>query len=110
MKVICRGRGSGKTTELVKDAAKNGYTIICKNRDMKLFVIDMAKKLNLKIPEPITMDDLNPPNRYKIAGKDLKYAIDDAGEVLERMWSLKIHELTISSENWLKMEKECISE
>ena len=53
MKVMVMGRQSGKTTLAVKESADKGWPILCTNLSMLNAVKNIAKKLELEIPEPI---------------------------------------------------------
>lgn len=48
---------SGKTTELIKLAAKDWLYIVCINHARARYTFEMARSMGLKIPFPITFDD-----------------------------------------------------
>lgn len=50
MKIIQGARGSGKTTQLIEMAHKNGGYIVCKNPHQ---VAEMARDMNLSINFPL---------------------------------------------------------
>lgn len=50
MRYILKGRGLGKTTDLVYLSSQTGIPIVCSHPDHVLYE---AKKNNLTIPEPI---------------------------------------------------------
>lgn len=52
--IINLPRGGGKTTALVYASAINGVPILCLNKDNKKHIEDLANKLGLEIPEPLT--------------------------------------------------------
>ena len=52
--VINLPRGGGKTTALVYASAVDRVPILCLNRQSKKYIEDLAKKLGLSIPEPLT--------------------------------------------------------
>lgn len=54
MKVFCKGRGKGKTTALVMTSAVTGARIIVSNESQKKIIKEIADKLNIDIPEPLT--------------------------------------------------------
>lgn len=54
MKVILKPRQSGKTTEIIKEAAKDFSYIVCEDPDRCQKISAMAKGLDLDIPFPIT--------------------------------------------------------
>ena len=53
-KIIYGGRGSGKTTRLIKMSAERGGYIICINKQAASRVFAQAAELGLKIPFPMT--------------------------------------------------------
>lgn len=57
-KVVLRGRGGGKTIELIKQCADKGGYIVVHSRDAATYVQKAAEELGLKIPFPITYDEL----------------------------------------------------
>lgn len=52
--IINLPRGGGKTTALVYASAVNKIPILCLNKQNKKYIEDLAKKLGLSIPEPLT--------------------------------------------------------
>lgn len=56
--VIVGGRGSGRTTELIKEASKYNYAlIVCHNENAVRYTFQMARDMGANIPYPITFDD-----------------------------------------------------
>lgn len=58
MKIFNFARGVGKTTFLIIYSAVTKKRIITSSQVAKKYIIEKAKKLNLQIPEPITMYDI----------------------------------------------------
>lgn len=58
MKIINQYRGTGKTTALVHTSNITGYPIIVRNRSHRSYVKDLAKKLNVAIPEPLIYNEV----------------------------------------------------
>src|SRR5262245_55508716 len=58
MKLIKKGRRSGRTTELVQLAAANQYTIVCMDKRECLRILDIAKSFGTSIPKPYSFDEL----------------------------------------------------
>ena len=52
---IVGGRGSGKTTELIKMSAETGIPICVRNRSRIKNIVYMANRLGVEIPEPIVI-------------------------------------------------------
>lgn len=53
MEIIYGGRQTGKTTELVKLSSKNNIPIIVPTINERQHIINIAKDLELKIPQPL---------------------------------------------------------
>ena len=57
MKIICRNRQSGRTTEVIKKCAKYNYAlIVVPTAQMANYVWKMAKEMGISIPYPITFE------------------------------------------------------
>ena len=54
MRLFCKGRGKGKTTALVMTSAVTGARIVVSNESQKKTIKEIANKLNVDIPEPLT--------------------------------------------------------
>lgn len=52
-------RGTGKTTRLVQESAKRQIPIVCPTNANAKIIFQRAKELNLQIPNPISVLDLN---------------------------------------------------
>ena len=81
MKTICKARGEGKTTDLVKIAEKNNSYIVCMNRVEVDRVCRVAKEMNCKINFPITFDefingDFYPPGIKSFVIDNCDYLFD----------------------------------
>ncbi len=59
MKFLLGTRGSGITTDLILESAKFQKPILTSNRGLCRAYITKAKNLNLIIPEPISLDNLD---------------------------------------------------
>lgn len=58
MKIIAKGRGTGKTTELVKESARTGQYILASNKSHVRAIEQIAKKAGVTIPYPVTVDEI----------------------------------------------------
>lgn len=58
VKIIRADRGQGKTTKLVKMSNKEWKHIVCKDTQRVDVIVDVANKLGLDIPYPITIREL----------------------------------------------------
>ena len=93
MKILNLGRGDGKTTQLVKYAAKNHVMILVGNKTSKYYVEDVAKDLKLNV-DVITVYDFNKiknKNKYNIV-------IDDVELVLSQLLNANINYISTSCE------------
>ena len=75
MKIIYKGRGEGKTTELVKLSASTNTHILCMN---PRHICSVAKELGISIPTPISIRDYK-PHMYDVI------IVDDAEIILRRL-------------------------
>ena len=88
MEIINLSRGGGKTTALVYASAVDRIPILCLNSQNKKYIKDLANRLGVKIPEPLTC---NPSDVKKIGYLGLsKILIDNAEFVIPTL----IEELT----------------
>ena len=106
MKVIYGGNASGKTTKLIKERAKTGGYIICRDQREVHRVAEQAKKLNLEIPFPMTFEELI-NKRY--CGKNIpNFCIDNAAMLLRSFTQVPINMISITKEkkmlSWFKSQ------
>lgn len=80
MKIIRRNRGKGKTTELIKLSSEKWYYIVCSTKRRAEHIVNMADKMGLDIPFPLTLKELPTHSPY-IRG----LLIDDFEEVLQHL-------------------------
>ena len=79
MKIILGGRQSGKTTQLVKISARGNAPILCLDVQRLHNIWFIARKLELEIPEPITLRDfLN----GRIRGRESQTILVDDAEMI----------------------------
>jgi len=84
IKQIIRPRQTGKTRELIKKSAEMGYPIICKSKSICKLLKQKAEKLNLEIPDPISIDDvLN--NKHNHDTSYNRVLVDDAEFILDML-------------------------
>ena len=57
MKVICKGRGQGKTYDMIKLASENKGYILCSTVRQAQLIYDLSKNMGLSIHFPITYSD-----------------------------------------------------
>lgn len=83
MKIINLPRGQGKTIRLLYASEFNDVPILCATHISKQYLLEMARKLRLNIPEPIVVSDFF---ANKIRGKRIdEILVDDAEIVLQQI-------------------------
>ena len=75
-------RRSGKTTTLIYASAVTGYPIVTPTRSMADFIKKQAQTLDIKIPEPVCVEQLRLFSRGRTDDND-KYFIDNADEIIK---------------------------
>ena len=83
-------RGSGKTIKLIYVSALTGYPIITPTRSSVDFIKKQAKTLDVKIPEPMSAEQLRFFSRGRVNYND-KYLIDDADTIIEQALKEYLH-------------------
>lgn len=92
MKIIKTNRGQGKTTELIKISNREWKYIVCLDRDRVGNIVNMANKMGLDIPFPLTVREL--PLKY---GQRIdSVLIDDVEDVLQSLINRKVDYVTTS--------------
>ena len=102
MKILCSSRGTGKTTKLIYASEFQDAHIICSDNGRKEHILNMAKTLNLEIPEPIVASELVSGTKWRHLNKSV--LVDDADAVLSSLLSQlwvrgPICGISISSDN-----------
>lgn len=77
--IINLPRGGGKTTALVYASAVDKVPILCLNKQNKKYIEDLAKKLGLSIPEPLTC---NTEDLLKLGRFDFEEILIDNAEFI----------------------------
>lgn len=94
MKILRADRGQGKTTELVKMSNKEWKYIVCRDTQRVDVIVEIANKLGLDIPYPITIKEL-PISQGSYIKNVL---IDDIEDVLKYIVGREIDYATTSCE------------
>lgn len=81
---VLKGRGEGKTTELIKISAEKQIPIL--SPCYPSYIKGMAYKMGLRIPEPIFLDDLIKSNR-----EDIRFHIGD----------IVVNEILVDEADWV---------
>ncbi len=102
--IIYQPRQTGKTTKLVKRAAKVNGQIICSTETSKRNILELAKKLNLNIHKPITIGEFMTHRDTTSYNKPL--LIDSAEYILSYIFREKIDAITIDAPDTILKEEE----
>lgn len=85
MKIYNLKRGGGKTTRLLYISEYTGAPILCVDQTHKNFLKGQAQVLNIKIPEPITIGEMENATRGTHIAPD--YIVDEALTYLQTIIS-----------------------
>lgn len=98
MEVVYKPRGSGKTTQLIKMAAESFGTMVVYGHQQASYVADLAKRMGLDIPYPITYREFL-GQEYRASGI-ICLLVDDLESLVEYIASLNgstpIHAVAMS--------------
>ena len=102
MDIIISGKGSGKTTRLIKMADKYNGLIVCINRKDAGRIAEMAIRLGYTINLPITFDEFLSHQYYSQGVK--RFFIDNADMLIQHMTNVAVEAITITQEEetWMK--------
>lgn len=104
MRIIYKGRGEGKTFELIKMASENNLYIVARDIKAVDYIINLAKKHNFFIPYPLTYNEFF--NR-KYYGKQIKgFLIDDAEVFLQYLTTVPIEAISLTRKEIFKKNAE----
>ena len=100
--VICKGRGQGKTYDLVMESARTGYPIITPYESR--YIVDMAKSMGIdRIPQPMSLKEFN---LFKNNGSLVnspswkgKVLVDEFDTVLERLLGVNVGTVTCTPDS-----------
>lgn len=82
MRLLIKDRAKGKTTQVIYTSEATGYPIVVETEMQKNFIMDKAKEMDIIIPEPITIGEIN-----NIRGRirpDDKIIIDEGYNIIEK--------------------------
>ena len=94
MLVVYKGRGEGKTEELLQLAAKDQLTLVLMNRSECMRVQRRASDLGLAVPMPMTHLDFLEGHRGGHRTKGL--LIDNAEVLLQKMTHISVVAISIN--------------
>lgn len=78
---VFMNRGEGKTTDLLKKSAQTGIPILSFNPSSALYAGDMAIRMGLDVPEPMS---IIPDSNLK--GVKTKVYLDDADCIIKKLF------------------------
>lgn len=96
MKVICRGKATGKSTELIQMCAENGGYIVCESLHRADKIAKYARMLGLNIPLPITFREFI-THQYSPQGIKNFY-FDNIDRILQGMTSVEIKAISLTED------------
>lgn len=94
MKVIYKGRGQGKTYDMIKLASENNGYILCSTVQLARYIYDLSKDMGLDIHFPITYSDLPLTKGQQIDN----ILIDNAEDIIEIAVGKKVSAISITDE------------
>lgn len=97
MNIICEPRQTGKTTKLVKRAAEIDGIIICVKLSSKKNILNIAKELNLKIKEPISISEWMIKKESTVFNSP--FLIDNCDSILKFILKNKIDTVSFDSDD-----------
>ncbi len=94
MKTILLGRGKGKTTKLIQEAAKGHYYIICHSFESAHNIAKQAREMGLDIPLPISYSEFD---RNQYCGRNIKgFLFDNVDHYLQSKTTVHIKAITVN--------------
>lgn len=95
MKVIASGLQTGRTTQLIQQAADEHLYIVCSNLERVRYVAAQTRKMGLDIPLAITWHEFTGQLYY---GKGIKgFAVDDLDHCLQSMTTVPIRAVVLEA-------------
>ena len=94
MKVIYKGRGQGKTYDMIKIASENNGYILCSTVHQARYIYDLSKDMGLDIHFPITYADLPLTKGQRIDN----ILVDNAEALIEVVVGKKVSAISITDE------------
>ena len=94
MIVINKGRGQGKTYDMIKLASESKGYILCGTVQQARYIYDLSKDMGLDIHFPITYSDLPLTKGQRIDN----ILIDNAEDFIEKSVGKKVSAISITDE------------
>ena len=83
MRLLIKNRGQGKTTQMIYTSEATGFLIVVETQARKNQIMEIAKKLNVVIEEPMTIDEIR-KTKTRFRHPDIKVIIDEGYNIIER--------------------------
>lgn len=107
IEIICKGRGQGKTYDLIMESARTGIPILTAYNSR--YIVDQARLIGAKILQPMTVKEYK---HFKDNGSLLnskswkgKLLIDEVDGVLEQLLGTKVEKVTCTPDSMNEKEK-----
>ena len=94
MIVIYKGRGQGKTYDMIRVASENNGYILCSTVRQARYIHDLSKDMGVDIHFPITYSDLPLTKGQQIDN----ILIDNAEDFIEKSVGKKVSAISITDE------------
>ena len=94
MKVIYKGRGQGKTYDMIKLASENKGYILCSTFQQAQYIYELSKDMGLSIHFPITYSEMPLTKGQRIDS----ILIDNAEDFIEMAVGKKVSAISITDE------------
>lgn len=94
VEVIAKDRQRGKTTELIELAARDWLYIVVPNHALVSYTQDLARKMGLDIPQPITWEEFVRDRYYRHGIKG--FVIDNLDLCIQQMTRVPIKAVSLT--------------
>ena len=106
IEIICKGRGQGKTYDLILESARTGIPILTAYNSR--YIVDQARFMGVKIHQPMTVGEYK---YFKSNGSLLnseewkgKLLVDEVDKVLEQLLGAQIKKVTCTPDSMNEKE------
>jgi len=106
IRLIDKPRGTGKTSELIYASEITGYPIVVNNINQVIYISQMAKEMNCKIPEPIIETELLDKNCHVADKVLIDEGTDIISKALDSYFNVHVVAVTFTSINQIKEKDE----
>lgn len=94
MEVIYKGRQQGKTYDLILKSHQTRYPIVCYLYAQCNHIKNMANRLNINIPEPLTFNDVNNSSPCQ-----MPVLLDNVEDILNTVLVRPVNTFTVTNES-----------